>query len=89
MMPTMYNWGAGLGSQMRIISASNNISPSCDFTRSPHPHLPPCPPQLDPDLSILDTMRQLLGGNDLLREHLGRVVDRICHASAPPSLFLP
>ena len=52
-------------------------------------HLPPPPPQLDPDLSILDTMRQLLGGNELLRERLGRVVDRICHASAPPSLFMP
>ena len=43
--------------------------------------------KLDPDLHILDTMREMLGGDDLIKERIGRTVDRICHASAPPSLF--
>lgn len=43
--------------------------------------------KLDPDLHILDTMREMLSGDDAILERLGRVVDRICHAPAPSSLF--
>ena len=43
--------------------------------------------KLDPDLHILDTMRELLGGQDLAKERIGRLVDRICHADAPPSIL--